>query len=185
MTFISADIKNNILNSTGVPVVIYNANGTTLDISDNNLTTNKASSHTYDVYSEVTIENIFFNHNKILNTQAAFFSVNLTATAYIEFTNNFLKSFQQEGGAALTAADILFVNNKQISCAGAVSLTGRYYHTMFGNGNVITWGTAAPTTGTWAKGDICVNTSKTVGQPKSWSCTVAGEPGTWVSEGNL
>lgn len=47
------------------------------------------------------------------------------------------------------------------------------------------YGPAAPTTGTWAKGDRIVNTSPTVGQPKAWSCTVAGTPGTWVSEGNL
>lgn len=46
-------------------------------------------------------------------------------------------------------------------------------------------GTAAPTTGTWAVGDRQVNSSPAVGQPKAWTCTVAGAPGTWVSEGNL
>ena len=34
-------------------------------------------------------------------------------------------------------------------------------------------------------GDRVINTTPTVGQPKSWVCTVAGTPGTWVSEGNL
>ena len=29
------------------------------------------------------------------------------------------------------------------------------------------------------------NSTPSVGQPKSWVCTVAGTPGTWVSEGNL
>lgn len=47
------------------------------------------------------------------------------------------------------------------------------------------WGTAAPTTGTYKRGDRVFNGSPTVGQPKSWVCTVAGTPGTWVSEGNL
>jgi hypothetical protein len=46
-------------------------------------------------------------------------------------------------------------------------------------------GTAAPTTGTWKRGDRCVNTSLAVGSPKAWSCTVTGTPGTWASEGNL
>ena len=46
-------------------------------------------------------------------------------------------------------------------------------------------GTAAPTTGTWAVGDHVINSVSTVGQPKGWFCTVAGTPGTWVSEGNL
>lgn len=44
---------------------------------------------------------------------------------------------------------------------------------------------AAPTTGTWDVGDRCLNSNPVVGQPKSWACTVAGTPGTWVSEGNL
>ena len=43
----------------------------------------------------------------------------------------------------------------------------------------------APTTGTWAKGDRCINNQPAVGSPKGWICTVAGTPGTWVSEGNL
>lgn len=49
----------------------------------------------------------------------------------------------------------------------------------------IVWGTAAPTSGTWEQGDRLFNISATVGQPKSFVCTVSGTPGTWVSEGNL
>jgi hypothetical protein len=45
--------------------------------------------------------------------------------------------------------------------------------------------TAAPTTDTWAVGDYCKNATPSIGQPKGWYCTVAGTPGTWVSEGNL
>ena len=45
--------------------------------------------------------------------------------------------------------------------------------------------TAAPTTGTWRKGDRVLNNEPAVGSPKGWICTVAGTPGTWVSEGNL
>ena len=44
---------------------------------------------------------------------------------------------------------------------------------------------AAPTTGTYLVGDRVVNYPPIVGQPKAWVCTVAGTPGTWVSEGNL
>jgi len=45
--------------------------------------------------------------------------------------------------------------------------------------------TAAPTTGTWPVGAMVKNSAPSVGQPKGWVCTVAGTPGTWVSEGNL
>lgn len=37
----------------------------------------------------------------------------------------------------------------------------------------------------WAVGDRFWNSAPAVGTPKSWVCTVAGTPGTWVSEGNL
>jgi len=40
-------------------------------------------------------------------------------------------------------------------------------------------------TGTWAVGDRCFKTNPAVSSPKGWICTVAGTPGTWVSEGNL
>jgi hypothetical protein len=49
----------------------------------------------------------------------------------------------------------------------------------------ITFGTAAPGTGWWNRGDIRFNSAATVGQPKGWQCTVSGTPGTWVSMGNL
>lgn len=46
-------------------------------------------------------------------------------------------------------------------------------------------GSNAPSAGTWSVGDRVFNSTPAVGQPKSWACTVAGTPGTWVSEGNL
>lgn len=51
--------------------------------------------------------------------------------------------------------------------------------------NIQTYASAVPTTGTWARGDIVINSSPTTGQPRGWTCTVAGTPGTWVSQGNL
>jgi len=50
---------------------------------------------------------------------------------------------------------------------------------------VTTYNTAAPTIGQWNRGDRVVNSAPAVGSPKAWTCTVAGTPGTWVSEGNL
>jgi hypothetical protein len=44
---------------------------------------------------------------------------------------------------------------------------------------------AVPTAGTWVVGDYCKNSTPSSGQPKGWYCTVAGAPGTWVSEGDL
>lgn len=41
-------------------------------------------------------------------------------------------------------------------------------------------GTAAPTTGTWAVGDVILNTAPAANGISHWACTVAGTPGTWV-----
>jgi hypothetical protein len=57
-----------------------------------------------------------------------------------------------------------------------------FYGTL---GRAVTYGTAAPVANTWAVGDRVFNQAPAIGQPKSWVCTVAGTPGTWVSEGNL
>jgi hypothetical protein len=55
-----------------------------------------------------------------------------------------------------------------------------------GTGCRIEWASnAVPAAGTWAVGDHTVQTTFVVGNPKGWSCTVAGGPGTWVSDGNL
>jgi hypothetical protein len=72
--------------------------------------------------------------------------------------------------------------------SSATLLVGGTYPLRLGSattGPVVAVGTAAPTTGTWSQGSRVLNSSATIGQPKGWICTVAGAPGTWVSEGNL
>ena len=53
------------------------------------------------------------------------------------------------------------------------------------DGHKVIYGTSAPASGSYIIGDRCVNSAPAVGQPKAWTCTVTGSPGTWVSEGNL
>ncbi len=49
----------------------------------------------------------------------------------------------------------------------------------FGNSIYLVEGTAAPTTGTWRRGDIVLNRSPSTGTTLYWRCTAAGTPGTW------
>jgi hypothetical protein len=51
--------------------------------------------------------------------------------------------------------------------------------------NTECFGTVAPVAGYFRLGDRIMQQTPTVGQPKGFVCTVAGTPGTWVSEGNL
>lgn len=50
-------------------------------------------------------------------------------------------------------------------------------------GKLLSYGTAAPTTGTWAKGDKRINNDVDTGEFMGWICTVAGTPGTWKGYG--
>lgn len=86
-------------------------------------------------------------------------------------------------GAFLLSAALAVPNNAVITAApGAlVGITSNS-----GTGLIVEQlGNAAPVTGTWAVGDRIEQSVPAVGQPKGWRCTVAGSPGTWVSEGNL
>jgi hypothetical protein len=46
-------------------------------------------------------------------------------------------------------------------------------------------GTAAPSTGTWAVGDIVYNTAPSAGASIGWTCVTAGTPGTWKTFGTI
>ena len=65
------------------------------------------------------------------------------------------------------------------------AVAGRVRRPGTGIARQIWWASAAPTSGTWEVGDKVFNQIPSIGQPKGWVCTVAGTPGTWVSEGNL
>jgi Right handed beta helix region len=62
---------------------------------------------------------------------------------------------------------------------------GTYINPDKSKGRSFLYLSAAPTAGTWARGDIVKNSAPSVGAARGWVCTVAGTPGTWVSEGNL
>jgi hypothetical protein len=47
----------------------------------------------------------------------------------------------------------------------------------------ITYGTAAPTSETWAVGDLCYNTTPAAAGYVGWVCVTAGTPGTWKGFG--
>ena len=66
---------------------------------------------------------------------------------------------------------------------GDVVALHNHHRLQLGGGARIFSGTAAPTTGTWKKGDIVFNTAVTAGGKVGWVCTTAGSPGTWKTFG--
>lgn len=66
------------------------------------------------------------------------------------------------------------------------SVVGRFSNDASSGVIVSQYGNTAPVTGNlWNVGDRVIQSVPVAGQPKGWRCTVAGNPGTWVSEGNL
>lgn len=53
--------------------------------------------------------------------------------------------------------------------------TGNFGRSYF----AVAWAAAAPTTGTWSRGDVVWNSSVNAGGSPGWICTTAGTPGTW------
>jgi len=58
-------------------------------------------------------------------------------------------------------------------------------YTRFEGGKLVIYGTAAPTTGTYAIGDQLINTAPAASGNIGWVCTTAGTPGTWKTFGAI
>lgn len=56
---------------------------------------------------------------------------------------------------------------------------------LLSGGKSLSWGSAAPTTGTWVQGDIRFNTGAAAGGTIGWVCTSGGTPGTWKTFGTI
>ena len=136
----------------------------------------------------------------------------LIYTAYMRATaNNALLtlSLQPNGGTAITKQVVLDTTFRLVTFIYQGTIAAGYSILTITNGGTNTptvniagmdvttvaapiaptfktsYATAAPVVGAWTVGDRVINKTPTAGQPKGWSCTVTGIPGTWVSEGNL
>lgn len=89
--------------------------------------------------------------------------------------------------------DITIPNGAVVTLGGGCCVPGRDVGDLFKTNQVTErfglglFGSASPSTaaGYSPAGRRVFHSAPAVGQPKGWVCTVAGNPGTWVSEGNL
>lgn len=87
---------------------------------------------------------------------------------------NVLKGSAVAGGASE-------IVNVDTSIGVGISVFGNVLTTPFAQG----YRNAAPTVGTFVKGDITWNSDPDSGEPIGWVCTVGGSPGTWKSFGTI
>lgn len=84
----------------------------------------------------------------------------------------------------LPVQDNIFISCTTKASGAALGFDVVYIAQRFGD-KIYFQAAAVPAVGTWVQGDRAYQSTPVVGQPKGWFCTVAGNPGTWVSEGNL
>lgn len=154
-----------------------------------------------NVFPTFTLNNCLVSGNSIRNLTTGV-AYSFAGCNYLRFSNNYGSSTS----ITLNVNGCLrsrYTGNQIVSTSvGAAAIfTGTNTGSIFdesndlrcvtennaGNGTIISqYGNAAPaSSGTWAVGDRVIQSVPVVGQPKGWRCTVAGTPGTWVSEGNL
>lgn len=99
------------------------------------------------------------------------------------------RGYRIGGTAGIPVAHIK--NNTALGAfaSGAFSVTGggiatRYEHGNSWNGQV-SHASAAPTVGTFARGDVVWNTLPVAGGSVGWSCVTAGTPGVWKTFGAI
>ena len=142
-------------------------------------------------FQSSTIENVMVYDQIVTNIPADGIFIYLANTTF--FGTNYLSSpfgkikwFSWSAGAG-GATGYLGQNSPEKRPFTGINLSKSQGNNLIGyyGSMLIVSSSAVPTTGTWAVGDRCINSNPIVGQPKAWACTVAGTPGTWVSEGNL
>jgi hypothetical protein len=121
------------------------------------------------------------------NTLAVFIagSVNNLTITNNDFMNNTTTATTQQLPADYNVCQIY--NNRVSGTAWPTTnnVSAAIMSISYSNTQKITYGTAAPTTMTWAVGDICWNTAPASGQPTGWICTTGGTSGTWKPMANL
>ena len=132
------------------------------------------------VYSPI---NIIQPGAKSVTVQDNRFVVDVSFTSYCVVVTN--------GNVVAVNNTIEYTNNSYatVLVAPITNTLVKANQYLYDNGTQIsydeTYGTAAPSTGYWQRSSRVIQSQPSSGQPKAFVCTVAGAPGTWVSEGNL
>ncbi|MEY4761263.1 MAG: hypothetical protein RLZZ200_1119 [Pseudomonadota bacterium] len=115
------------------------------------------------------------------NVRSVLYPISVNGCTYVKASAN---KFEATNGAGfhvfggVCTGMIVDETNAFIGGTGVQNSSTAAVISQYGN-------TAPAIGGTWAVGDRVIRLTPVVGQPKGWRCTVAGAPGTWVSEGNL
>lgn len=166
--------------------VVNNLNGGTcqnLNIINNICKGNEGFNILFTVSSSGTVDNVGCTGNLCDGESVTPYGIGFASSGIVgNFSNNVSRNHTSYdfGNGSVSFPDGSIGGNNLIAGVdkGRLPMSGM-------DGKKIWWNTAAPTSKTWKRGDVCFNYSAAVGQPVGWVCTVAGTPGTWVAMANL
>lgn len=132
-----------------------------------------------------TLNNTKFDANITVNPPISGFSLGLPAETIgkntLTNTAGIVRWGSWSTGAGGYVGDLGNMGNKRGTQALSI-FPGNWSTQYYGTLDIYAM-TAAPTTGTYKKGDCVLNQNPAVGGTTGWICTVAGTPGTWVATG--
>jgi hypothetical protein len=130
----------------------------------------------------VTVEDCSLIATGAAGSHPAFYN-----TGQLILRRNLLQNFATGSGLYFSTPATAYVrDNILINCTGTPYFgSTKVMEWKASQGNTVAYGTAAPTSGTWARGDIVWNTEPTAGGVPGWVCVTAGAPGNWKAMGNL
>jgi hypothetical protein len=103
----------------------------------------------------------------------------------LTFINNYLYNFTSYGGLYLSTGITGFVtarDNNLVNCTGTPSFAQRTNdYTSTRTGNRVSFRTAAPTGGSWKKGDLIFNSAAAAAGAAGWMCTSSGTFSTFTN----
>jgi parallel beta-helix repeat protein len=174
-------------NLKGISVVGNRIRGATNGISFNPSGTGTFTDCviTNNIVSGLSSTGLFLN--KVSNSQVS--NNNIASTGIVSFltTSTGVRMTANRFYSSTGGSSILFTGVNTGSVADESNdFQGTIYNEP-GNGTILSRyaNTAPGASGDHAAGDRVIQSVPVVGQPKGWRCTVSGNPGTWVSEGNL
>ena len=193
--FVSRDIS--ILGNTIIDDTQYGTTGGSIAVTGDNIqisgnTVGESSTAAKYIAVELEGKNISFTDNVVQYSPSgagqsfrigydALHGAATYSCDNINVTNNRIAVTSGFYGILLnpsaTAADIYIGQNK---------ITGQAGPEVYDPNSVVVYeitgskATAAPTTGTWKRGDIVYNSTPSAGGVFGWVCIAAGTPGTWV-----
>jgi hypothetical protein len=197
------NVATSLATTHGIFATASTANISNISISGNTITGCSFRGIRIDQSGGFNVSNFSVNGNTVTGGSAACIPISLAAAVNGTITGNtalatttFALSINASTGVRYAGNFFSSTGTVVITTTGAC--TGSYFdksntwnadsgHMVNGaTGLIVEWlAGVVPGSGTWAVGDRTEMSVPVVASPKGWRCTVAGAPGTWVSEGNL